>query len=421
MKILKEINKLSIKVNKFYIFEGILISIIVPIILLLFLNYLSILKDINIYIFLTIPFPIYLFYILFWKKPDFQKVLLESDKKLNLDERLITIWEYRNYNDPYGLMDKISRDLEEKIKGRSIKDYYHWKPSRLLKLLCVLLIFLIILNFARSISPAKNNFIVEKNEKKEEIKESNPIEQKIKRELQISKNLKGEKLTEEKRKQEKSALEKEKDKNLEKILSEWNFEEEKIMEEMKKKFSSSSNDKNKKSIFPTEKTPPSLGNTPSEGEISQNKDGEGNKDKIEQKNNLDTQEGNKGEEIGNSGENSKSNRIGDLRNLDIPTEKPKGNEDAQGSLPGTAEREQKLGKKPTPRLNTNPERVIVPSPGIDESKKRVYLIEAPSLKEEKEKSIMSLSSSFQYRAEESTSPRVIPWDLQEIIKSYFSQ
>ncbi|MGB9856647.1 MAG: hypothetical protein ACPLKX_00695 [Dictyoglomaceae bacterium] len=419
MKILKEIDELWKKVKFFYFLEGFFISMILPFTVLLFLNYFSLLNN-NFYIIALLPLPTYIFYILVKKKPDLNKVILNSDRYFSLEERLITAWEYKEYKEPYGLMENLIKDIEEKLSDKSLKDSYSFRPSRFLRILTLIMLLLIILNIARSISPLQKKPLLSKRDKLEE-----EFTQEMKRDypskLQVSKKIPGEKITEERREKEKLLAEREKDKVLEKLLSEWNFEEEKLIEELMQKNPTSSQDKNKSSLkLKEESTSPQEGTTPY---IQQKNISLDNlyRENTSEENPSNQNYGTK-EDKENLPEMPKEDKVGEGTDINAPSQEPEKDIKSQGSLPGTTERKEKLGKNPTPRLNVNPEKIYVPSQEMDESKKKVYLIEAPALKEKREKAVTSLPFSLpQYKFESSTSPRVIPQDLQEIIKSYFSQ
>lgn len=417
MKIFQEINDLLKKVDFFYLFERILTSIILSINTFLFLKYLYIR---NPYIPILTLLISYFLYKHLRKSPNFEKIILNSDRHFNLEERLITFWEYREYNEPYGLMEKLILELENKLSNRSLKSSYKWKPSKFLIIITILMVMLIVLNILSSYTPIqKTQTIYEKENIEQEL--SLKLQENPSSKIQISKNIPGEKISEEKRDKEKSIAEKEKDKILEKLLSEWDFEEEKLMEEfLQKKTTSSSNEKNT-----------SLKNQEEKDILQQ----EGiSKNYMDQKSAFSRENVNKefksdeGISQGNLGIESQESREGltkdegikDL-NIDSSYNKPEKDLEAKGSLPGIEERKEKLGSKPTPRLNVEAEKVYVPSQGMDESKKKIYLFEAPSLKEEKNKVITTLNPSIISKNEYPTYPRVIPQDLQEIIKSYFSE
>lgn len=420
MKFTQEIDELWKKVNFFYSLEGILISLAFTITFALFLNYLSLLN--NIYIISLLPLPTYLFYILSRKKPNLDRIIISSDRRLSLEERLITAWEYREYREPYGLVENLINDLEKKLTEKSLKDTYIWRPSKFLKILSIIMAFLIILNIARTISPLQKK---PELSEKQKIEEESPSDLKrelrdLQSKLEISKKITGEKMAEENK--DKLSAEKEKDKNLEKLLSEWDFEKEKLLEEVLQQKTSSPSNKNQPSSKPEEKSVPSNEASSPYMEQKNIAPNELLQREVNPENNSPNDKYELEEKIANLKEMGKENKIGENIDINSPSQEPKKDMESQGSLPGTAEREKMLGSKPTPRLNVEPEKVYVPSQGMDESKKKVYLFSAPSLKENKEKSSFPISSPLpEYKNEAPTSPRVIPQELQEVIKSYFSQ
>ncbi|MEN2984055.1 MAG: hypothetical protein ABDH25_03410 [Dictyoglomaceae bacterium] len=401
MKILQEINELWKKVNYFYLFEGFLISVIFSINTTLFLNYINLS---NPYISILAFILSYFLYKYLRKRPNFEKVILNSDIYFNLEERLITFWEYREYNEPYGLIERLVSDIENRLSTKSLKSSYKWKPSKFLLILTILMIILIILNLMNFYNSIPKNMVTTEKEN-------------IPSKIQVSKNIQGEKLTEEEREKEKSVAEKREDKILEKLLSEWNFEEEKVIEEFLQKRTTSSE---KNTSFETEEE-----NKRQEGVVqsyanqkstflSETTNKEFNFDKDISQENLGMENKETGEGL------TKEEGIKDL-NIDSSYNKSESKQESRGSLPGIEERKEKLGSKPTPRLNVEAEKIYVPSQGMDESKKKIYLFEAPSLKEDKNKSITPINPSVTNRGEYATYPRIIPQDLQEIIKSYFSE
>ncbi len=415
MKIFQEINDLWKKVNFYYLFERVLISTIISVNTFLFLKYFYLS---NIYIPILLLLTSYLMYKYLRKRPNFEKVLLNADKFFNLEESLITLWEYKEYNEPYGIMKKLIYELENKLSNKSLKTSYRWKPSKLLSILTLIMIVLIILNILNSYSSIQKHKTILKEENIEQ-ESSLKLKENLSSKIQISKNIQGEKITEEKREKEKTSVEKEKDKVLEKLLSEWDFEEEKLIEELLQKKTTSSDEKNSPSKIQEEK------NIQQEG-FSQNYMDQKNaflreNPNKEFKSDKNISQGNFGMESGELGKGiERDETIKDL-NIDSSYNKSEKDKEAKGSLPGIEERKEKLGSKPTPRLNVEAEKVYVPSQGIDESKKKVYLFEAPSIKEEKEKVITPINSPVISKSESPTYPRLIPQDLQEIIKSYFSE
>ncbi|MCS7201879.1 MAG: hypothetical protein NZ841_03790 [Dictyoglomus sp.] len=394
MKILQEINELWKKVNYFYLFEGFLISMVFSINTTLFLNYINLS---NPYISILAFILSYFLYKYLRKRPNFEKVILNSDIYFNLEERLITFWEYREYNEPYGLIERLVSDIENRLSSKSLRNSYKWKPSKFLLILTILMIILIILNLMNFYNSIPKNIV---NTEKEDIPSK----------IQVSKNIQGEKLTEEEREKEKSVAEKREDKILEKLLSEWNFEEEKVIEEFLQKRITSS-EKNISSETKEE-------NKKQEGVVQSYANQKSAF--LNETTNKEFQE-NLGMENKETGEGLiKEEGIKDL-NINSSYNKSEKNQESRGSLPGIEERKEKLGSKPTPRLNVETEKIYVPSQGMDESKKKIYLFEAPSLKEDKNKSITPINPSVTNRGEYATYPRIIPQDLQEIIKSYFSE
>ncbi|PMQ02121.1 MAG: hypothetical protein CBR30_00220 [Dictyoglomus sp. NZ13-RE01] len=426
MRIFQEIQELQKRVHSFYLLEGFLISLLIQSLILLFLNYFSMLnKYIASYSILLIPITLFL-YLHLYKKPDFERIIYNSDKYFSLEERLITLWEYKDFNDPYGFKEKLVKETEDKISNKSLKESYPFKLSKFSKLLIVITILMLILNSIKLLNPPKKdtNLAFEDKKVTEEKKPNLLLDRKEKPSLKISKNIKGEKITEEKREEEISKLENNKNKelkNIEKLLSEWDFEEKKLMEELSKNKKEEGKNSGKNEGQNSRGDNQSLSQS-----LVPNLQGGSNLRNYSSTEQGEQKKGNsKGEGI-QEGENSisefpKEYKKGERLEFNASPNTSQKDMKNSGSLPGTAEREQKLGNNPSPRLNVNPEQVQVPSYGMDDSKKKVYLFSAPSLKENKERIESSLSFEASYRYESAVGTRIIPQDYQEIIKSYFSQ
>ncbi len=358
-------------------------------------------------------------YLLKKKKPEDLEVIIKADRHFSLEERLITFWEYKEHQDPYGLIERLKEDLEERIRYIDLRKAYSFRPSRLLKTLAFLTLILLALNLI--VSPPKNLVSAlspEGNEKAYNEQKNSLLEKKA----HLSDNvLEGEGVKKQQVSQEDFNKEKvesfETPKSLEEFLSQWDFDKnnaksnesqkESQKTEEKKEESTAQKEGNEKSSIGSSNNMPSLGSVASgispsmeEGSSSQGEKEEGQTAGTE---NMPAQ--------------SQQER---MIQAPIPGGKVADKKDASSSLPGTEERNTKLGEKESERKVFSGENVSVPSPQ-EEEKGKNYLFQAPTLTGERKTVGDSVSVSPQYQEENPVASRILPQEFQDILKIYFSQ
>jgi len=304
-------------------------------------------------------------YIRLKKKPDHYKIIFRADRHYSLEERLITFWEYKDFNDSYGLINKLKEELEEKLSKIDLSKAYKFKPSKLLKGLLlffvILLIFNLVYSFPKDISKVIN-LAHEKN------KEQNQNLQKIvnNKGKMLENDLLNEKLQKEKASEDEFYKEKigdlQKPKSLEEFLSQYNFDKNTLKNEKIKTASSNK--------------------TQEEKENSENKNkeekGKENKEASIDSSNLPSLAGKNQASLAQSPKSSGAEREGEenlpkedsnlsqnspqermLQNP-IPGEGLPEKTKQTGSLPGTEERETKLGETESQRKVFSGEKIYVP-------------------------------------------------------------
>lgn len=366
--------------------------------------------------------PIFCFYLLKRKRPDYYEVIFRTDKHFALEERLITFWEYRDYEDPYGLMRKLKEDLEDKLASIDLSKAYKFQPSNLLKFLSLLFVFLLILNLLYSFprDTFKGINLVE-DKKTENLEKKAKLafqdKNKLLEEDLINKNLTKEPLSQEEIDREK-IKDLERPKSLEEFLSQYNLdkstlkkEEPKSSSNLEKKEKENSSQENNES----RKTSPdvALNNNPTQGA--------GMNQTLSSQEKKTPQGGESERELSKDlGENLTKAPIERGFQSPVLGDGDYRKKDTSGSLPGTEERETKLGDKETERKVFSGEKIYIP-PSLSEEEGKNYLFQAPTLEGRRKLTGSSLSLSPIYEKEKPVASRILPLEFQEILKIYFSQ
>lgn len=352
-------------------------------------------------------------------------MILKADKHFALEERLITFWEYKDYEDSYGLMRKLKKDLEDKLSSIDLSKSYKFRPSNLLKVLSLLFIFLFILNFIYSFPKDISKMVKLVEEKRQEnlqqtskllLQEKNKI---IDKEL-LNKSLPKEVLSQEEYNKEKIE-DLQKPKSLEEFLSQYNFNKNDLKQEIPKLASDltqkeKENTSNKNNESQQKGSETAINNNITGGAgINQPFLSQSNKGGFQKENIESSLNENKGENISqNLSERMIQNPVLGDSNYSA---KDRTN---SGSLPGTEERETKLGDKETERKVFAGEKIYVP-PAISEEEGRNYLFQAPTLEGRRRLTGGPLRLSPIYEKEKPVASRILPLEFQEILKIYFSQ
>lgn len=372
-----------------------------------------------------LPLPIFYLYILKKKKPDYYSLILEADKHFNLEERLITFWEYRDYEDSYGLMRKLKKDLEDRLSSIDLTKSYKFRPSNILKLLSLLFLFLLILNLIYSF-PKDISKIVElvEDKRQENLRQTSKLLSQEKNKLideeLLNKNIPKEALSQDEYDKEK-IKDLEKPKSLEEFLSQYNFSK----NDLKKEMSETNSDLTQKEKEAKSEKSKESQQRGSETAINNNLTGGAG---VNQPFSSQSKRGNLQEERGENElrkdiEGSPSQSISEkmvqspvLGDSDYSAK----DRTKSGSLPGTEERETKLGDKETERKVFSGEKVYVP-PTISEEEGKNYLFQAPTLEGRRKLKGENLNFSPIYEREKPVASRILPLEFQEILKIYFSQ
>lgn len=372
-----------------------------------------------------LPLPIFYLYLLKRKKPDYYNLILNADRYFDLEERLITFWEYKDYEDSYGLMRKLKKDLEDKLSSIDLTKSYKFKPSNLFKLLSLFFIFLLILNFIYSFPKDIYKVVKLVEEKRQEnLRQTSKLLSQEKNRLidedLLHKNFPKEALSQEEYNKEKIE-DLQKPKSLEEFLSQYNFNKNDLKQEMLKLASDSTqkekeNTSNKNNEPQQKGSETALSNNITGGAgmnqpfASQSNKGSSQKESVE--NNISE---NKGENLSQN----LSERMLQTPVLGDSSYRAKDKTNL-GSLPGTEERETKLGDKESERKVFAGEKIYVP-PTISEEEGKNYLFQAPTLEGRRKLTGGALNLSPIYEKEKPVASRILPLEFQEILKIYFSQ
>jgi len=367
---------------------------------------------------LLLPFPIFYLYFIKKKKPNYYQIILQTDKYFSLDEELITFWEYKDYYDPYGLMERLRKRLEEKLSKIDLSKAYKFKPSPLLKILFLIFVFLLILNLITSKDMPKSIPHILENKENQESKVSRIPEEKLALNEELSKkNIPKEKISQEEFDKEK-LKEMEKPKSLEEFLSQYNLDKNTLKKENnqaekhkeERKEASSKNNNQEKGEEGKEQN---ISNLPFQG--AGKSYAYANPYESKEKSTLQDEKALK-EDM--KGSETPSNQEG---TLPVPTESGKEvDKNAKlGNLPGTEERPDKLGQETQRKVFTG-EKIYVP-PSQSEELGKNYLFQAPTLEGRRLSQDKSLSFNPSYAKEKAVSSRILPLEFKEILKTYFSQ
>ncbi|HOJ92617.1 MAG TPA: hypothetical protein PKW23_03000, partial [Dictyoglomaceae bacterium] len=226
----------------------------------------------NVFFFL-LPLPIFMLYLLKKKKPEDLEVIIKADRHFSLEERLITFWEYKEHQDPYGLIERLKEDLEERIRYIDLRKAYSFKPSKLLKTMAFLTLILLALSLI--ISPPKNlisAFNPTENKRAYNEQKNSLLEKKA----HLSDNiLEGEGVKKQQVSQEDFNKEKvesfETPKSLEEFLSQWDFDKNNTKFKESQKENQKVEDKKEESTAQkegTEKSSIGTSNMPSLGSVA---------------------------------------------------------------------------------------------------------------------------------------------------------
>jgi len=367
---------------------------------------------------LLLPFPIFYLYFIKKKKPNYYQIILQADKHFSLDEELITFWEYKDYDDPYGLMERLRRRLEEKLSHLDLSKAYKFKPSHLLKILSLIFVFLLMLNLINSKDMPKNIAQIWEKKENQERNISRIPEEKLALNDELSKkNIPKEKISQEEYDKEK-LKEMEKPKSLEEFLSQYNMDKNTLKKENKKaenqkEEKKEASNKNNNQERGEEGKEQNISNLPSQGagkSYAYANPYESKDENVSQEEKALNEEG-KGSETPSNQE----------RTLQTPTESGKevDKNAKSGNLPGTEERPDKLGQETQRKVFTG-EKIYVP-PSQSEELGKNYLFQAPTLEGRRLSQDKSLSYNPSYTKEKAVSSRILPLEFQEILKTYFSQ
>lgn len=320
-------------------------------------------------------------------------------------------------------MEKLRKDLQEKLSRIDLSKAYKFKPSKLLKILLILFLFLLLLNlvysFPKDISKVINNA---NKESKQEIKSQRITNNKSKifEDNLLSENLQKEKISQEEYNKERME-DLEKPKSLEEFLSQYNFD---------------------KNTLKNDKVKTSSEKPKEEKESGQNKNEErkGSKEASIDSSNLPTSAGKNQASLAQTPKSSLKESTGEKEEDLIPEnnnppemslkdrmlqnpspgEGLPENTKQTGSLPGTEERETKLGETESQRRVFSGEKIYVP-PFLSEKEGKNYLFRAPTLEGRRKTSGSNVSLNPSYEKENPTASRILPKEFQEILKLYFSQ
>ncbi|MGC8930986.1 MAG: hypothetical protein ACP5K6_05545 [Dictyoglomus sp.] len=292
-----------------------------------------------------------------------------------------------------------------------------------MKTLLILFLFLLFLNlvysFPKDISKAINNA---NKENKQEVKSQRIINNKSKilEDNLSSENLKKERISQEEYNKERIE-DLEKPKSLEEFLSQYNFDKNTL--------------KNNKVKTSSEKS-----NEEKESNLNKNEEQKGSKEASIDSSNLPTSAGRNQAFLDQTSKSSLKEPTGEkeegstLENNNPPEMSLKDrmlqnpspgeglpeNTKQTGSLPGTEERETKLGEAKSQRRVFSGEKIYVP-PSLSEKEGKNYLFQAPTLEGRRKASGSNINLNPSYEEENPTASRILPKEFQEILKLYFSQ